>query len=216
MGLTCAVAKGRPLESLEPFLKALGGGVPWNEASRKLTIVDEALGITFFLAKSMDVPTYVEYGAADIGVAGKDVLEEQGRRVVELLDLGVSRCELIVAVPDGSPVRRVGDLGFNSRVATKYPKVAEAFFNQRGIQVEIIPLSGSIELAPLVGLADAIVDLTETGTTLRENGLRIVGSVMKSSLRLIANPVSYKVSYRAIRELVDRMRPLVRTEVTSG
>jgi len=204
------------MESLEPYFLALGGGAPWKDASRKLTLFDDALDITFFLAKSMDVPTYVEYGAADIGVAGKDVLEEQGRRVVELLDLGISRCELIVAVPSDSPVKKVSDLGFNSRVASKYPRIAESFFNRRGIQVEVIPLSGSIELAPLVGLADAIVDLTETGTTLRENGLRIVGSVLKSSLRLIANPVSYKISYDAIRSLVDRLRPLVDSEVTAG
>lgn len=216
MGLTCAVAKGRPMDALEPYFRALGGGSPWKDDSRKLTLTDEALDITFFLAKSMDVPTYVEYGAADIGIAGKDVLEEQNRRVVELLDLGISRCELIVAVPDDSPVKRVNDLGFNCRVASKYPRIAERFFNRRGIQVEMIPLSGSIELAPLVGLADAIVDLTETGATLRENGLRIVGSVMQSSLRLIANPVSYKVSYEAIRGLVDRMRPLVDSEVTAG
>jgi len=204
------------MESLEPYFAALGGGAPWKDASRKLTVVDEVLGITYILAKPMDVPTFVEYGAADIGIAGKDVIEEQGRHVVELLDLGVSRCELIVAVPDGSPVKRVRDLGFNSRVATKYPRIAERFFNLRGIQVELIPLSGSVELAPLVGLADAIVDLTETGATLRENGLRIVGSVMRSSLRLIANPVSYKVSFEAIRNLVERMRPLVESEVTAG
>lgn len=216
MGLTCAVAKGRPMESLEPHFLALGGSAPWKDASRKLTLFDEGLDITFFLAKSMDVPTYVEYGAADIGIVGKDVLEEQGKHVVELLDLGVSRCELIVAAPDDSPVKRVSDLGFNSRVASKYPRITERFFNRRGIQVEVIPLSGSIELAPLVGLADVIVDLTETGATLRENGLRIIGSVMKSSLRLIANPVSYKVAFDEIRSLVERVRPLVDSEVTAG
>lgn len=217
MNLTCAVPKGRPLEDLLPYFQAMGGGGDvWNEVSRKLTVVDEALGLTFFLAKAMDVPTYVEYGAADIGISGKDVLMELDKPVVELLDLGISVCRLIVAVPSDSPVQRVSDLPFNARVATKYPRVAEAYFNRRGIQVEVIPLGGSVELAPLVGLADAIVDLTETGRTLHENGLRIVGHVMESSLRLIANPVSYKVEYRRIRELARRLQAALRTEVEAG
>ena len=188
----------------------------WNEISRKLTLVDEGLGLTFFLAKAMDVPTYVEYGAADIGISGKDVLMEHGKSVVELLDLGLSKCELVVAVPNASGAVRVEDLHFNARVATKYPRIAEAYFNRRGMQVELIPLSGSVELGPLVGLADAIVDLTETGTTLRENGLRIIGTVMKSSLRLIANTVSYKVHHEAIRTLTEQLRPLVRAGVKAG
>lgn len=215
MGLTCAIPKGRPMEALLPYFQALGGGKNWNDVSRKLTLIDEDLGITFLLAKAMDVPTYVEYGAADIGISGKDVLLEHGKKVVELLDLGISRCELIVAVPNDSDVRTVSDLHFNSRVATKYPRVAEEFFNRHGIQVEIISMNGSIELAPLVGLADAILDVTETGTTLRENGLRIVGSVAKSSMRLIANPVSYKVAFEPIRELVEKMKRHVGTGVTA-
>lgn len=214
MNLTCAVPKGRPMDDLMPFFRALGGGGDvWDGVSRKLSVVDDGLGITFFLSKAMDVPTYVEYGAADIGISGKDVLLEHGKPVVELLDLGISRCELIVAVPESSGVERVSDLRFNSRVATKYPHIAESYFNRRGIQVEVIPLNGSVELAPLVGLADAIVDLTETGTTLRENGLRIIGSVMKSSMRLVANPVSYKVSYERIRRLTDSLRELVESGV---
>lgn len=214
MNLTCAVPKGRPMDDLMPFFRALGGGGDvWDGVSRKLSVVDDGLGITFFLSKAMDVPTYVEYGAADIGISGKDVLLEHGKPVVELLDLGISRCELIVAVPESRGVERVSDLRFNSRVATKYPHIAESYFNRRGIQVEVIPLNGSVELAPLVGLADAIVDLTETGTTLRENGLRIIGSVMKSSMRLVANPVSYKVSYERIRRLTDSLRELVESGV---
>lgn len=204
------------MEALLPYFQALGGGKSWNDVSRKLTLVDEDLGITFLLAKSMDVPTYVEYGAADIGIAGKDVLLEHDKKVVELLDLGLSKCELIVAVPDESDVRTVTDLHFNSRVATKYPRVAEKFFNHKGIQVELIPMNGSIELAPLVGLADAIVDVTETGTTLRENGLRIVGSVAKSSMRLIANPVSYKVAFEPIRDLVEKMKRFIETGVKAS
>lgn len=204
------------MKELLPYFEALGGAKAWSDVSRKLTLVDEDLDITFFLAKSMDVPTYVEYGAADIGIAGKDVLLEHDKHVVELLDLKLSKCELVVAVPDDSPVQKVTDLHFNSRVATKYPRIAEEFFNRKGIQVELIPMNGSIELAPLVGLADAIVDVTETGTTLRENGLRIVGSVAQSSLRLIANPVSYKVAFGRIRDLVDKMRRLVEAEVKAS
>jgi len=214
VGLRCAIPKGRPMEQLLPYFQALGGG-RWGDVSRRLTLVDEDLGITFFLAKSMDVPTYVEYGAADIGISGKDVLLEHDKYVVELLDLGLSRCQLVVAVPENSSVRTVADLHFNSRVATKYPRVAEEFFNRKGIQVELIPMNGSVELAPLVGLADAIVDITETGTTLRENGLRVVGTVAESSLRLIANPVSYKVAFDEINRLVDTMRSLIDSGVSA-
>ena len=114
MGLTCAIPKGRPMEELLPYFQALGGGKSWHDVSRKLTLVDEDLDITFFLAKSMDVPTYVEYGAADIGISGKDVLLEHDKNVVELLDLGLSKCELVVAVPNESDVRTVTDLHFNS------------------------------------------------------------------------------------------------------
>lgn len=212
MSLTCAVPKGRPHTALTPFFKALGGDGP-VDPSRKLTVYDRGLDMTFLLAKSMDVPTYVEYGAADIGIVGKDVLLEQRKNVVELLDLKISRCELVMAVPEHSNVQSVSDLHFNSRVATKYPRIAEDFFNNQGIQVELIPLSGSIELAPLAGLADVVVDLTETGTTLRENGLRIVGRVVESSLRLIANPISYKVSFERIRTLTDQLRTIVASEV---
>lgn len=204
------------MEDMLPYIQALGGGAGWDDASRKLTVDDDGLNMTFFLAKAMDVPTYVEYGAADIGVSGKDVLLERDKAVVELLDLGLSRCELVVAVPDDSGVHRVEDLGFNARVATKYPRTAERFFQSRGIQVEIIPLNGSVELAPLVGLADAIVDVTQTGTTLRENGLRVVGGVAQSTLRLIANPVSYKVHFEAIRALAERLKGLVASEVNAS
>lgn len=203
------------MEELFHYFKALGGGKGWDEVSRRLTFVDEGLDITFILSKAMDVPTYVEYGAADIGISGKDVLLEHNKRVVELLDLGLSACELIVAVPEDSGVKRVEDLHFNSRVASKYPRIAEEFFNARGIQVEVIPLNGSIELAPLVGLADAIVDVTETGATLRANGLRIIGGVAKSSMRLIANSVSYRVSYDTIQGLVKKMKPLIQTGVAA-
>lgn len=193
------------MEQLLPYFQALGGG-RWGDVSRRLTLVDEDLGITFFLAKSMDVPTYVEYGAADIGISGKDVLLEHDKYVVELLDLGLSRCQLVVAVPENSSVRTVADLHFNSRVATKYPRVAEEFFNRKGIQVELIPMNGSVELAPLVGLAEVIVDLVETGRTLKENGLVVLETIADISARLVVNRVSAKMESERINRIVDGLR----------
>jgi len=200
------------MKDLDAYFKALGGDADFGD-SRRLTFYDAGLDMALIMSRSVDVPTFVEYGAADIGIVGKDVLLEQDRAIVELLDLRLSPCELVVAVPDTSDVHQVSDLHFNSRVATTYPHVTEEFFNSRGIQVEVIPLRGSVELAPLVGLADAIVDITETGATLRANGLRIVGSVAPSTLRLIANPVSYKVHFERIKQLTERLRALVREGV---
>ena len=189
------------MEDLLPYFEALGGARAWRDVSRKLILVDEELDITFFLAKSMDVPTYVEYGAADIGIAGKDVLLEHDNRVVELLDLRLSQCELIVAVPDDSGVQKVTDLHFNSRVATKISGWQD--FRQQRDSIEIIPMNGLIELAPLVGLADAILDVTQRGELAgkRSSHRR---QCEKSSLRLIANPVSYKVEFARIRSWSTR------------
>ena len=169
-------------------------------ASRRL--VWDKGSIRFLICRAADVPTFVEYGAADVGVAGKDVLWEAGRNVAELLDLGIGRCRLVVAAPQASGVGRVQDLDFNSRVATKYPRVAQRYFNEQGIQVEVVPLHGNIELAPLVGLADAIVDVTETGRTLRDNGLVVLDTIGVSTARLIANPVRYKIRSQEIDQLV--------------
>lgn len=203
--LTVALPKGRMLKSLAQLLQRSGIDVaPLEDAERRLLLTGD--GVRFLICRAADVPTFVEYGAADVGVAGKDVLWEAGRDVAELLDLNIGRCEMVVAVPKSSGIRHVRQLGFNSRVATKYPRVATRYFLEQGIQIDVIPLHGNIELAPLVGLADAVVDLTETGRTLRENDLIPIASVGVSTARLIANRVRYKLQYERIASLVAALR----------
>src|SRR5690606_28169394 len=154
----------------------------------------------FIMAKPVDIPTYVEYGVADIGVVGKDVMMEEGKDVYELLDLGIARCRMsVIALPDWKPV-------IHPRVATKYPKVASQYFRERGQQVEVIKLNGSIELAPLIGLADRIVDMVETGQTLRENGLVEMEQIFSITSRLIANRVSYRMKNEAMERLCERLQ----------
>lgn len=157
----------------------------------------------FIMAKPVDVPTYVEYGVADIGVVGKDVLMEEDRDVYELLDLGIARCRMsVIGLPDWQPV-------LNPRVATKYPNVASQFFRERGQQVEVIKLNGSIELAPLIGLADRIVDMVETGQTLRDNGLVEQEEIFAITTRLIANRVSYRMKNVTIQALCDKLQQML-------
>lgn len=211
-GLRFAVPKGRPLEAMRSLLLALGvEPASVDEGSRRLLVGDPGTGLEVIMAKPSDVPIYVEYGAADIGVAGKDTLLEYGTGLPELLDLGLARCSFVVAVAKDSGITRVGQLGFDCRVATKYPRVATEYFNRLGLPVEIVPLSGSVELAPIVGLAEAIVDITETGRTLRENGLEVLAHITTSSLRLVANRISYKIEHERIRELVEAMRQVLLT-----
>ncbi|HEY8418405.1 MAG TPA: ATP phosphoribosyltransferase [Limnochordales bacterium] len=198
---TIALPKGRLLDHVAPLLEAAGIATADIAAASRRLVLDKG-PIRFLICRAADVPTFVEYGAADVGVAGKDVLWEAGRNVAELLDLGIGRCRLVVAAPQASGVARVQDLDFNSRVATKYPRVARRYFNEQGIQVEVIPLHGNIELAPLVGLADAIVDVTETGRTLKDNGLVVLATIGVSTARLIANPVRYKIRSQEIDQLV--------------
>lgn len=208
--LRIAVAKGRLLDAFRALLGQTGCDCrAVAEASRKLVIDLEQAGLRFILAKPADVPTYVEYGAADLGVVGKDVLVECDRNVAELLDLKYGLCRLVVAVPQASGISKVQELDFNSRVASKYPRTAEAFFNSRGIQVEIIPLAGSIELGPMVGLSEAIVDITETGRTLAENGLVVIETIMESTARLIANRISLKTQREAIAALVSALERVI-------
>lgn len=207
--LVIALPKGR----LQwPILKLLEEadvfGEPIEDDTRKLVFEDEARGTAVILVKPPDVPTYVEYGAADLGVVGKDVLAESGRDVGEILDLGIGRCRMIVAAPRSSGITHFSQLTVASRVATKYPNTARRFFNSHGIQVEVIKLSGSMELAPVAGLSDAIVDITETGRTLAENGLEIIGEVAESTARLIVNKVSYRVHYDRIMRLKKALAAL--------
>ena len=203
--LTIAVPRGALFGDTLDLLDVLG--VDTSEVrsnDRKLLFGD--VGIVTM--RPSDVPTYVEHGSADIGVTGKDVLLEQPEReVYELLDLGYGRCEMVVAAPRGDDalaesLRRLGRV----RVATKYPRVAGSHFTETGRQAEIVEVKGSVELAPLTGLADGIVDLTATGTTLRENGLEVLEQIVTCTARLIANPVAHKLKAAEIDAVLERMR----------
>lgn len=208
--LTVAIPKGRLFPPLmEIFQKAGVLAEPLEEKSRKLILEDEASGLRFILSKPVDVPTYVEYGAADLGVVGKDVMVEAGREIYELLDLGLGFCKLVVAVPEDGPIKKLKQLGFDSRIATKYPNLAREFFNRQGLGVEVIKLNGSIELGPIVDLADAIVDITSTGQTLEENGLAVISTLGVSTARLVANPISYKMEFPRIIEVVRQLEGVV-------
>lgn len=203
--LTVALCKGKLIEpTLELFARAGYGAVRPGADSRRLLIPCPEIGMTFLIVRPADVPTYVEHGAADVGVVGKDVLLEQDSDVYEPLDLGFGACRIAVAAFRGQAAR--DRLSSKIRVATKYPKITERFFNQRGVPVEIIKLYGSIELAPIVGLADRIVDLVETGNTLKAHGLVEIECIARSTARLIVNRASLKLKHQAIAELVKNLR----------
>jgi ATP phosphoribosyltransferase len=169
------------------------------------------IGMTFLIVRPTDVPTYVEYGAADVGIVGKDVLMEQDSDVYEPLDLGFGACRIAVAALNGQVSR--DRLSSKVRVATKYPKITERYFNERGVQVEIVKLYGSIELAPLVGLADRIVDLVETGNTLKEHHLVEVECIARSTARLIVNRASLKLKHAVVTELIKKLRAVSCTSI---
>jgi ATP phosphoribosyltransferase len=209
--LTIALPKGRVLEELIPLFAKGGYSFPseWFTSSRKLVFTLPEQGFTLFLAKPMDVPTYVEYGVADLGIVGKDVLLEAAREVYELLDLRISPCRLAVAGKPGA------EPALYPRVATKYPRIAERYFKERGQQVEVIFLNGSVELAPLTGLAERIVDIVSTGKTLRENGLVELERITEVTARLIANQVSYRLKREAIQTLAERLGKAVEGEVSA-
>ena len=205
--LTFALGKGRLAnQTLELFEKI---GITCEEMkdknSRKLIFTNEELKLRFFLAKGPDVPTYVEYGAADIGVVGKDTILEEGRKVHEVLDLGYGNCKMCVCgYKDAAPLLQHHEL---IRVATKYPNIAkDYFYNKKHQTVEIIKLNGSIELAPIVGLSEVIVDIVETGSTLRENGLEVLEEVCPLSARMIVNPVSMRMESERIKNLLMKLR----------
>ncbi len=208
--LTFALGKGRlAKQTLEIFEKI---GITCeemkNKDSRKLIFVNEDLKLRFFLSKGPDVPTYVEYGAADIGIVGKDTILEEGRKVHEVLDLGYGACRMCVCGPkSAAPLLSHHEL---IRVATKYPHIAkDYFYNIKHQTVEIIKLNGSIELAPIVGLAEVIVDIVETGSTLRENGLAVLEEVCPLSARMIVNPVSMRMESDRIKDLISRLRTVI-------
>lgn len=203
--LTIALPKGK-LFYLAKDLFAKVGFVADNleEKSRKLVITNEELKLKFIIAKTDDVPTYVEHGAADIGVIGKDVLMEAQKDVYELLDLGFGRCHLMMAVPKDKKRAKLTDYT-HTRVATKFPNVAKQFFTSKGMQMEYIKMNGSIELGPIVGLSESIVDIVETGTTLRENNLEEIAFIAEASARLIANRASFKLKFDRISKLVKAL-----------
>jgi ATP phosphoribosyltransferase len=204
--LTLALPKGRLLEDALDMLRAIGvDGV--DAESRRLIFEHAGRGIRVLFLKPADVPSYVAYGAADLGVAGKDVLLEQEPDVYEPLDLGFGFCRLVVAEPRALAERDDPSRWSWVRVATKYPRLTEEYFSARGVQVEIVRLDGSIELAPLVGLADRIVDLVQSGETLRANGLVEVAEIARSTARLIVNRASMKTEHVRIRGLIDELKP---------
>lgn len=205
--LRMAVPKGSLFHGCLDVLR--GAGVEIGAlASPGRTLIIDTDEIRFIIAKPTDIPAYVAYGAADVAIAGTDVLVEAGLDVVELADLRFGGCRLVVAEREGAQeanaesYRRLGVM----RVATKYPNIAEAHFAARGVQTEIVKLHGNIELAPLIGLAERIVDITSTGTTLRENALRIVEDVMPSTARFVANPVSARIDTGRVMGLADRLQ----------
>jgi ATP phosphoribosyltransferase len=202
--LTLALSKGRILEDAAPLLARLGLAPDAGLDDRRLRLPSKDPSVQLLVIRPADVPTYVEYGAADLGIVGKDVLMEHGGEALyEPIDLGFARCRLVVAAParapDAGPLRRL-------RVATKYPELTRRHFAEKGQQVEIIKLYGSMELAPLVGLSDCIVDLVNTGSTLRANGLREIETIAEISARLVVNKAAMKMKHALIRPWLDRFR----------
>jgi len=203
--LTIALSKGRILDETLPLL-ALAGIVPAEDpqTSRKLILPTNRPGVALVMLRATDVPTYVQYGAADAGVAGKDVLlEHGGEGLFQPLDLGIGRCRLVVAVRRAHDWKGTVQRGARIRVATKYVKTAREHFAAKGMHVDLIKLYGSMELAPLVGLADAIVDLVSTGNTLRANDLIVVEDIMPISARLVVNPGALKMKRDVVQPLLD-------------
>ena len=203
--ITIALSKGRIYDETAPLLTSAGIAVRDDpEQSRKLILRTNRSDVRLIIVRARDVPTYVQYGAADLGVAGKDVLDEHGGQgLYQPLDLGIARCRMVVAVPKGFDYRRAVRQGARLRVATQYLQTAREHFAAKGVHVDLIKLYGSMELAPLTGLADAIVDLVNTGNTLRANRLKAVEEIVPVSARLIVNQAALKLKRAAIQPLLD-------------
>lgn len=205
--ITFALAKGRLAKKTLGILEKIG--ITCEEMkdpdTRKLIFVNEELKLKFFLSKASDVPTYVEYGAADFGVVGKDTILEEGRKLYEVIDLGLAKCRMCVAGP--ASAKKYLNSGETIRVATKYPNIAKDYFYHKKHQtVEIIKLNGSIELAPIVGLSEVIVDIVETGSTLRENGLEVLEEICPLSARMVVNEVSMKMEQERITKIIQDLK----------
>ncbi|MCI8772711.1 MAG: ATP phosphoribosyltransferase [Lachnospiraceae bacterium] len=205
--LTFALAKGRLANKTMELLEEIGITCEEmkDKSSRKLIFVNEEKKLRFFLAKGPDVPTYVEYGAADIGVVGKDTIMEENRHVYEVLDLGYGKCRMCICGPDSAEeLLKHHEM---IRVASKYPNIAkDYFYNKKHQTVDIIKLNGSVELGPIVGLSDVIVDIVETGSTLKENGLRVLEEICPLSARMIVNQVSMQMEPERIKKLITDLR----------
>ena len=211
--ITIALAKGRLAKQTLALLEQ--SGITCEEMkekdTRKLIFVNEELRLKFFLSKTSDVPTYVEYGAADIGVVGSDTIMEEGRKILEVLDLGLGKCNMCVAGPaSASALLQKNEI---IRVASKYPKIAKDFFyNKRHQTVEIVKLNGSVELAPIVGLSEVIVDIVENGSTLRENGLEVLEVICPLSARVVVNEASMKMQRERITKIIRDLKCAVNSE----
>ncbi len=203
--ITIALSKGRIYDEMAPLLKSAGIVARDDpEKSRKLILRTSRRDVRLLIVRASDVPTYVQYGAADLGVAGRDVLDEHGGQgLYQPLDLGIARCRMVVAVPAGFDYRRAVRQGARLRVATKYVQTAREHFAAKGVHVDLIKLYGSMELAPLTGLADAIVDLVSTGRTLKANRLRAVEEIAPVSARLIVNQTALKLKRAAIQPVLE-------------
>ncbi|MCI9625423.1 MAG: ATP phosphoribosyltransferase [Clostridia bacterium] len=210
--LTVALAKGRLAETAIGLFEKMGYDCSqMREKSRKLIFTDEAKKAKFILVKASDVPVYVEYGAADIGIVGRDTILQEGRNLYETLDLGFGKCKMAVCGPADMKDKFSGMA--NLRVASKYTNIAREYFHiGKGQTVEIIPLSGSVELAPLVGLSEVIVDIVESGKTLKENGLEVLEVICDLSAWLVVNRVSMKMKRETIMEIVTNMKELIKGE----
>ncbi|MCM1257192.1 MAG: ATP phosphoribosyltransferase [Roseburia sp.] len=210
--LTFALGKGRLAKKTMEMFEQIG--ITCKEMqdrdTRKLIFVNEDLKLRFFLAKGPDVPTYVEYGAADIGIVGRDTIMEEARNIYEVLDLNFGKCRMCVCGPESA--RELLKHHELIRVATKYPRIAkDYFYNKKHQTVEIIKLNGSIELAPIVGLSEVIVDIVETGSTLRENGLSVLEEVCSLSARMVVNQVSMKMENERITKLITGLKSVIQT-----
>jgi len=206
-----AFPKGRLLDPTVELFARIGIATKGlTKDTRRLLFDTDLEGVKVMVVRAVDVPTYVEYGAADLGVAGKDVLLEHPKEVYEPLDLAFGMCRVVWAEPERKVPTRGGAWTVKQRVATKYPNIAERYFTQRGLPIEVIKLSGAVELAPRIGLAESIVDLVSTGKTLAENHLRIVEEIVRSTARLIVNRASLKMKHRRVNEIVERVAALYR------
>lgn len=204
MGISIALTKGRlEQETVKILDKANFGTTELKNKGRKLVFKDDKEDIRYFLVKAADSITYVEHGVADIGVVGKDTLLESNHNSYEVMDLGLGKCNFIVAsVPDRDLFNSIGHI----KIGTKYPTVAKEFFKKKGMDVEIIKIEGSVELAPILGLCDGIVDIMETGTTLKENGLVVLQYICEISARVIVNKASFKLKQKEINNFLTRIR----------